>query len=286
MDSKRTTAYKFRAWREKDDLKPAYRTVIDAIGALLRNNKEDIHFCGPMGSLTEDIDITVILREVPDDPANFTRYTNLIAQFRTLQEALLTNNIRMAVFPCFRLEMFVEDYNDGISTDTDNVYVHLLVYPSLPTFLAWESDLLGYVILDITDPFWPTDIDLDAVRQRITLKAIPDRLSPYLSLLYESYRFMAGSQLPEPLRRREALHKLRYVLRFAIFEVYYADAYLRGDIPFPDKAAIRSAPADGNDMIKILRELDRFGKDDPPPVSALSDLYRDAAQSLSDLLKT
>ena len=256
--------------------------VIEKVKSELLKAQDDIYLCGTFGSLSEDIDVLIILRENDKDAVNFKHYSNILNQVKKTQQALLKDKIQTVIFPTFRLQVWAEEKARYKGKNQRTVSLHLLVYPSLKAFLEWEKSLLAYAILKSFNSFWHHELKPEALKKNTRLESLPKRLNPYISLFYETFRLMECGTLDNRLIRKEAFHKLKYIIKFVIFEAYYTKDYSKRNYEFPN-SIVKKAASHTSQGAKLFRFINRYSMKKLPSKQLLKRMFAETAVLLNRL---
>lgn len=189
-------------------------SILNKVKKYLLRVKKEIAFCGYFGDLVEDIDLLIILNGRNNDPIGFTQLKKVLTIFNIITEHFAREGIKIKMFPTFRLQTFV-DFLSRTPERYQNkkILLHLLIYPSISNFILWEEPL---IILAISKRICPL-IDKKNIWQGILKKVkLPNhktRIALFHKLFYETYILHKTSLLPDVVKGKESLHKIKYIAK-------------------------------------------------------------------------
>jgi hypothetical protein len=173
---------------------------------------------------TNDVDLFIILDNPPiDDPYNVKAYIKLVNVVKRVEKEMVEeNNIRIIDFSTIRIKEY-HCRKERLKRDQEVLLLHLLIYPTLDHFLAWENSSIILSICTHHRLLYGDEEILENLRNRIKAGPFEERIQPLVSLLFETYRNMIFYvEVPEDLEEiliNEGFKKLEYVLRFLIWEL-------------------------------------------------------------------
>ena len=206
----------------------------------LNNLVEEItqkEFCGVslvsfLGSESEnnitefsDLDVLIILdNPPPDDPTNSRSYFRLVSILKDIQERFNKKGIHFCIFPTHRVEEFTRKFA-YVEYASKHSLIHLLVYPSLKSFVSWELPNIVESICATGEIIFGNKSILKNAQRQVESLDFKQRIEPLLSCLYEAYRYLECSQISDPVIRMEAFHMLEYVVKYLSGEVLRSKGY-------------------------------------------------------------
>jgi len=172
-----------------------------------------------------DLDVLAILDDpLPNDPTNSRNYFRLVEILKTIQERFSGKGIYFCLFPTHRVEEFTRKF---AHTEFKSKYVlfHLLVYPSLKSFVTWELPSIVESICATGEVLFGNKLVLKNILSKVESYNFKQRVEPLLSCLYEAYRYFECSQISDQIMRMEAFHMLDYVVGYLCGEVLRSKGY-------------------------------------------------------------
>jgi hypothetical protein len=202
--------------------------VAKEIGKAFQKNKPDIFIAGMVGSafLTDvhgDIDVFVILGEEQESQEELaSKHKEIIRIFREIRAELKSKNIVALVFTEFRMEEICR-YLGRIDNNETLTLIHLKLYPTPSSIEFWQTNAVakGY-FKNVTRLFYGKDDAHEKLASFIERLSDPServRLEFLRSLSYETYEYLALSDLPSELLIYEGFNKLSYIVKYASIEM-------------------------------------------------------------------
>jgi predicted nucleotidyltransferase len=172
-----------------------------------------------------DLDLLVILNNPPKcDPTNSRNYIELVRILKAVQERFDAKREFFCVFPTFRIEEFMRAFA-YMSYKDRYALVHLLVYPSWKAFADWEMPSLVESACATGEIIFGRREVLKKAKSHIKKLSIERNMRPLLFYLYETYRFLECSQIPEKIKCLEVFHMLEYVTHYLCGEILRSKGY-------------------------------------------------------------
>ena len=216
----------------------SYQTKIEFVDSLVKQlqseGMNEVSLVAVVGSGLEkdngsnpfsDLDLMVIFeKNSEDDPSNSKRYLSLIETIKNIQKTYAKKGVYFCIFPTFR----VQEFTRFLAYDRyrrDYVLVHLLVYPSVDSFVNWEHPSIVETMCATAKVALGDKRVLEKARQRVKRVSFKERIEFLLSLLYETHRFLECSLVPEEVRVTETIHMLEYIFQYLSGEILRERGY-------------------------------------------------------------